>query len=81
MCDFCDGDGWILNDPELGPCVCVTPETIQELRGAIREHERNADDWCGAQDALAAYLLSIGLSAAPLTGMSPELAALVERLG
>jgi len=107
-CPHCDGDGWILNTPELGPCVCVTPERVQALRDALGEAReevtrltdveaiqgaeilRQIDELADlegadealatARAALAAYLVSIGLPAAPMVGLSPELAALLDAL-
>jgi hypothetical protein len=35
ICQFCTGTHYLSDNEALGPCVCVTPATIRDLRQAL----------------------------------------------
>ena len=59
-CSFCTGTHWLNDTPGLGPCVCCTPDAVTQLEA---DH---AETLGQIADALAAYFVSIGMSANPV---------------
>lgn len=85
-CEFCSSTNFYLSDlPALGPCVCVTPETLVDMRHDLLAIGRERDEAAGimgeAFDHLAAYLTRIGLSPRAVKLDDPDLDALLKILG
>ena len=38
-CEYCTGTHYLSDDPELGPCVCCTPEALQTARATLAKRE------------------------------------------
>ena len=74
---YCNGGGWMLNEPLFGPCSRVTPSRVQGLRAEVAEL---ADQLAEVDAALSEYLVSIGLPARPVTGLPDALSLLVGRI-
>lgn len=82
-CPCCTGSHHLADQPELGPCVCCTPEAMHaletelgELTDQINATEEDTESLADAAAHLRTYLVRQGFSANPVTLADPDLWAL-----
>jgi hypothetical protein len=42
-CDYCTGSHYLSDMPDMGPCVCCTPEALQRAEATLAKRERTID--------------------------------------
>lgn len=84
-CPFCSGSRYLSDLRELGPCVCVTPESVRELHGQLRAAGQRIaelegitdgtveDDLAHAQEAMSRYFSRMGFGRDPVVIDDPDL--------
>ena len=73
-CEYCTGSHWLNDLPDLGQCVCCTPENMTAQEEAADEVVLEA------RAALQSYLVGLGHSAEPLSLPDPDLWRLADLL-